>query len=149
MQKSTKTQLWSTACMLIVAAICVSNLAQATRRIPPPPRFGTTIPANSVMRHEQRLARVREALKSHHVRGTIGYLADLPIEQLRADARAMEEYFLSQFALVPAVLDANMESCTWAVANLHGTPPAERLPAGFRIVEDCGDGVLLLRQENR
>src|SRR6185436_10063290 len=134
----TKTQLWSTACLLIIAAVCVNNLAQATRRIPPPPRYGAIIPANAVMRHEQRFARVREALKSHHVRGTIGYLADLPIERLRVDAGAMEEYFLSQFALVPAVLDANVESCTWAVANLHSATPAERVPAGFRVVEDCG-----------
>jgi hypothetical protein len=149
MQKGTKTRLWSTVCLLIVAAVCVINLAQTTRRVPPPPRYGTNLPANSVMRHEQRFARLREALKAHRVRGTIGYIADLPIERLRADAAAMEEYFLSQFALIPVLIDANVESHRWAVANLHSAKPADRVPTGFRIVEDFGDGVLLLRREER
>jgi hypothetical protein len=149
MQQATKTQLWSTACLLIVAAVCISNLAQAMRRVPPPPRYGIAAPANPVLRHEQRFARLREALKTHRVRGTIGYLADLPPERLRADSRAMEEFFLSQFALVPVVLDANVESRPWAIANLHGTRAADRVPAGYHVVEDFGDGVLLLRQEDR
>jgi hypothetical protein len=100
------------------------------------------------MRHERRFAAVHAALETRGIRGTIGYLADLPPDQMREDPAAMQEFFLTQFALVPVVLDADVAHFTWTVANLHAVQAADRLPAGFRIVEDFGDGVLLLRKEN-
>lgn len=129
--------------LVIIAGI---NLAHVVRRVPAPPHF-VSAPADAVMRSEQRFARVRDALKTRHVRGTVGYVADVPPERMRADAAAMEELFLAQFALVPVVLEANGAAGRWAIANLHRAAAAERIPRGFHVVEDCGDGVLLLERE--
>ncbi|HUR58012.1 MAG TPA: hypothetical protein VM029_09915, partial [Opitutaceae bacterium] len=63
--------------------------------------------------------------------------------------RGMEEYFLTQFALVPWVLDARSMEGEWCVANLRTAPIAGRTPAGFRVTDDCGNGVFLLRRMER
>ena len=138
-------KLWSFLAALVVAVLCGVNLVATLRRLPPTARLVAS-PPNGVMRHEARLAAARRALVVHGVRGTIGYLADLPPEQFAADAKAMEEYFMSQFALAPCVLDPRPGDWRWAVANLHAPGAVARLPAGFRRVEDCGDGVWLLQK---
>jgi hypothetical protein len=61
----------------------------------------------------------------------------------------MEEYFHTQFALAPWVIEAAFGDCTWAVANLRQASAAARVPAGFAVVEDFGRGVLLLRRIER
>lgn len=137
---------WSATALWVVAIVCGINVADTARRLPSPSRVPAAVPANVVMRHEQRFAAVRPALRAHGVSGIIGYFSDLPPAQMRADARSMEAYFLSQFALAPWILDANSDRCTWAIANLLRAAAAERIPPGYGIIEDLGDGVLLLRR---
>ncbi|MSU50865.1 MAG: hypothetical protein EXS37_17550 [Opitutus sp.] len=137
---------WCALSALLLAVVCGTNLIHVVRRTPPLPRFPTGVAANAAVRNEQRFAALRRALPTHGVRGTIGYVADLPPAQLAADAHGMAEYFLAQFTLAPWVLDARLTEGRWAVANLHAAHPTERMPAGFSLVEDFGDGVLLLQK---
>ena len=95
------------------------------------------------------MAAVRRALEIRGVRGTIGYVTDVAAADLAANSRGMEEYFLSQFALVPWVLDAKAGEREWVVANLHATSIHERAPAGYRVTDDCGGGVFLLQRTER
>jgi hypothetical protein len=139
-------KLWSAVMVLALAVVAGINLVTTARRIPPPPRAPVAIPQNVVMRHEQRFAAVRDALKTRSVSRAIGYLADLPPTELRASERSMREYFLTQFALAPWILDATAGDSQWVIANLHTARIADRMPAGFRVVEDFGDGVALLEK---
>lgn len=130
---------------LLIALVCGFNLADAVRRTPPPSVHAGR-PTNNVLRQEARFAPLRQALQRHAVHGTLGYLTDLPPDQLAADPKGMEDYFLTQFALVPWVLDARKADGRWAVANLHTAQRDTRIPPGFDVIEDFGDGVLLLRK---
>ena len=140
---------WNVIAVLGLVLVCGINVVAMARRVPPPPRAAAVSHPNVVMRHQQRLAGVREALARRGVRGTIGYLADVPVAELSAHPRGMEEYFLTQFALVPWVLEARADDRDWLVANLHATSAAERMPAGFRVAEDFGGGVALLERIRR
>ncbi|MBM3854670.1 MAG: hypothetical protein FJ399_16215 [Verrucomicrobia bacterium] len=140
---------WSQLVVAVVAVAGIANLAHTARRVPAPPRLPPAVPENAVMRHEERFAPMRATLHRHGVRGTLGYLADLPAAQLAREARAMEEYFLTQFVLAPWVIEAAFGDCAWAVANLRNETAAARVPAGYAVVEDFGRGVLLLRRIER
>jgi hypothetical protein len=137
---------WLTISFLAAAFLSAVNLWRAAESVPPPPRIEPAVPANVVLRHEQRFAKVPSALRTHRVEGVVGYIGDLPPDEMRADHFSMEQYFLSQFVLTPWILDANTERTLWALANLHRTAVAERLPSGFAVIEDLGAGVLLLKR---
>ena len=135
--------------MVALIAVCGVNVLATVRRVPPPSRMPAPTSVNAVMRQEKRMAKLRQALHRHGARGTIGYLTDVPAAELAAQPHGMEEYFLTQFALVPWVLDARKLEGEWLVANLRASPLAERMPAGFRNVEDLGSGVWLLQRMER
>lgn len=139
--------IWGTICVAAIVAMAGINLAQALRRVSPAPHFTPTVPANGVERSERRFASLRDAFKKHRVRGKVGYVADLPPERMRENAAAMEELFLAQFALAPVVLETEVEKCRWVVTNFHDAPAWERVPGDFRLVEDLGGGIRLLRKE--
>lgn len=139
-------KVWLTMAFLGIALVGAFNLWRAAERVPPPPRILPAVPANVVLRHEQRFAKVLSALRTHRVDAVIGYVGDLPPDEMRADHFSMEQYFLSQFVLAPWILDANTERTQWAVGNLHRAAPSERIPSGFTVVEDLGAGVSLLKR---
>ena len=139
-------KLWSAVMVLALAVVAGINLVTTARRILPPPRAPVVIAKNVVMRHEHRFAAVRDALKARSVSHAIGYLADLPPTELRSSERGMQEYFLTQFALAPWILDATAGDTQWVIVNLHTTRIADRMPVGFRVAEDFGDGVALLEK---
>ena len=131
---------------LVLVLVCGMNIVATAARNRPQPRAPAASPTDIVMRHEQRMAGVRDALQQRGVRGTVGYLADVPAAELAGNHQRMEQYFLTQFALVPWVVDANVDAGSWVVANLHTTAIAERTPAGFRVVQEFGHGVALLER---
>jgi hypothetical protein len=139
-------RLWLTTTLLVLVVCCGINVAHTARRTPPPSRVPSAEPANNVLRHERRFAAVVTALRAHEVRGPVGYVGDLSPVAMRADTTAMEQYFLSQFVVAPWILDADAGRSAWVLTNLHRTTPAERLPAGYAVVEDFGGGVRLLRR---
>ena len=137
---------WYASTLLVVALVCGINLVATARRIPPPPRIPPEIPQDVVMRLEERMAGVRDELRARDVRGTLGYVADIPADDLAASHEGMQEYFLTQFALAPWVLDPKTNDCRWIIANLRTKPIADRTPAGFRVAKDLGRGVWLLEK---
>jgi hypothetical protein len=137
---------WCAITLLLLALVCGINLVATARRIPPAPRVPPEIPQDVVMRLEQRMAGVRDALRAHAARDPIGYVADIPAADLAASHDGMQEYFLTQFAVVPWVVDPKADDCRWIIANLHTKPVSDRMPAGFRVAEDFGRGVWLLEK---
>lgn len=138
---------WSVLTALVIAIVATINLVQAVRHVPPAPvAVPGRPPANIVLRQEQRFAAARRALEARGIREVIGYVADLAPPHLAADHASMEDYFSAQFLLTPCILDPNNVERRWTLANLRTKTLAERLPAGFQLVEDLGGGVALLQK---
>ena len=132
---------------LALAVISGLNLAAVARRFPPVSWQASAAGVDVVMRHERRMAAVRTALQQRGIHGAIGYVSEVPPADLPAKGDAMQEYFLTQFALAPWVIEAKFDDCAWAVANFHelGAP----VPVDFRVVQDFGAGVALLQKSPR
>lgn len=126
------------AALLIVAAVSMINVITTAQRVSPPPIDPPASMLDPIVRHEHRFASLRAYVKERGIQGTIGYVGDLP--------GADDDYFYAQFVLLPLILDVNPEPYEWAVAYLPTTSPESRLPAGWRIAENFGDGVFLLRK---
>jgi hypothetical protein len=139
-------RIWLVATVSVIAIVAAVNVVQALRRTPPQPRVPARVTPPVAVRQEVRLARVRAVLQEHGVTSPLGYIGDLPVTEWQKDYHGMEDYTLGQFALAPWVLDAHAENCTWAIANLWTGDPARRVPPAFRVVEDLGGGVLLLKK---
>lgn len=147
MRTAVLSQAWIALSLLGIVAVCGINITEMTRRVAPPERSADGQPANRVARAEQRFARLRAVVAKNRIQGTIGYVADLPPGELAANGAAMEDYFLTQFALAPHVLDARAEGGEWVVANFRSRDAAAGPPPGYRTIEDLGEGVLLLRKD--
>jgi hypothetical protein len=137
---------WRTAALLLVVVTAVINVLHMAQKVLPPAQDASAAATDPVTCSERRFARLRERVRELHITGTVGYVGDMPGDRLTADARAVEDYYLAQFALVPLVLDLNADVHDWAVANMRTTAPAARVPVGWKIVEDFGAGIILLRK---
>lgn len=99
--------------------------------------------ADLVDYYVNRLSEVRHSLKGHKVPETIGYCYFLPSEK-----SLLPDYFASQYALAPWVLDWHYTGYEWVVMNVRMRSHSS-LPRGFTVVENFGDGVFLLRRNSR
>jgi len=131
-----------------VAAVSVANVIYNAKRVPPR-RTHFALATNPGIRQEQRFSSMRRALNARKITGTIGYIADIPPAGMAADEQGVEDYYRAQFSLAPIVLDQRAERYDWAIADFRGTPPGKRLPDEWRVVEDSGNGVLLLEKASR
>jgi hypothetical protein len=138
--------IWCAATLGLVALVAVANVVTTVQKNPPPARESPSGPADPVMRQERRFAALRAEIRSRGLGGLIGYRGDLPAAQAAADAAEVEAYYRAQFALAPAVLDPEAERHEWIVVNLTRPAPGWQAPAGWRLEEDFGDGVRLLRK---
>jgi hypothetical protein len=137
---------WHAGTLGIVMLVAVGNVVHLAQKTPPPPVESSAGPSDPVMRQERRLAGLRGSVEARGLRGTVGYLGDFPPGRGADDARGVEDYFLTQFALAPLVLDGDAERHEWIVANLRSAASSARVPAGWKIEEDFGGGVLLLKK---
>jgi hypothetical protein len=137
---------WRAGTLGIVILVAVGNVVHTAQKTPPPPVDSPAGPADPVMRQERRLAGLRASVEARGLRGTIGYLGDSPPGQAAEPAREVEDYFLTQFALAPLVLDGDAERYEWIVVNLQSAASSARVPAGWKIEEDFGGGVLLVKK---
>jgi hypothetical protein len=105
-----------------------------------PWRFG----GDEVTRHEQRLAKLRDAVPSSE--RTVGYVSERRVTS--ADIVAMKEYVLTVYTLAPVRVELNA-SHRYVVGNF--TDGSVHLPqdAHLMVEQDFGDGVLLLRSDDR
>lgn len=132
--------------LLVVVATALANVLHVAHKTPPPPAESAIARGDPVVQQERRLAGLRASLRARGLMGAIGYLGDKPGPQLVDDPPGAQDYYLAQFALVPLVLDLDIERHTWAVASLHSATLEARMPAGWRMEEDFGAGVFLLRK---
>jgi hypothetical protein len=139
-------KIWCAAAALFIAVVATVNLWSLAQRVAPPPHFPDANSDNAVVKLERRLAPVRSALIARGIRGPIAYCTDVAPAELAANDAAMAEYFQSQFVLAPWILDPRLGDCRWGVANFHTADSRAQLPAGFRVAEDWGQGVLLLER---
>ena len=133
-------RIWRILTLLLVVAVAGINLwrtaGDGLRSIKHPP-------VDPVMTQEQRFAPLRRLLLERGIHGTAGYFTDVPREKVFAEFATVSEYYQLQYALTPLVLDLNTEHHPWAVGNFRATPA---IPAGFKVVQDFGQGVFLLQQ---
>ena len=84
-------------------------------------------------RSDQRFAALRAVLPS---RGIVGYVG-------ASGNVAVPDYYLTQYALVPLVVD-HSPNHPLVIANFPNSPqPTTVLSEHFQLVKDFGDGVLL------
>jgi hypothetical protein len=138
--------LWRAAALGLIAVLAVVNLIHAAKKSPPSPPTGVSTATDIVTTQEKRFARLGRVVIERGLSGTIGYFGDLPRERFTSDPREVQEFYLAQYVLVPLVLDLEAERHEWAVGNLSAVTVGERLLTGWKVEEDCGDGVLLLKR---
>jgi hypothetical protein len=136
---------WRLGALMIVVAVAAANLRHVAQAVPPPPADSPVAAADPVTRQERRLAALHQELKTRGLQGPVGYVDEPTDRRQPKDLRAVEDYYLTQFVLAPLVLDPDAARHDWAVANLRSDIPA-RAPDGWRIEQDFGGGVLLLRK---
>jgi len=102
---------------------------------------------DEISTYESRFQQLRSALPA---RGVVGYLGhpdptgSTPGEQNAASLLHFKRHLLAQYALAPVLLLEGIEP-EFVVGNFDpGTVPST--PAGFRIVRDFGDGLVLFRR---
>jgi hypothetical protein len=140
-------KLCSAIWVLVLVGLCGVNIVQMAKRVPAPSRSPADAPPpDAVMQQERRFAQLKSALASRGVPSPVGYLADIPSENLVDDPGAIREYLISQFVLVPWVIDGKREDCAWAIGNFHLAANFAKVPDGFRVAEDFGSGVLLFQK---
>jgi len=93
--------------------------------------------------YQHRLAGVRRSLQERKVPGKIGYCFFLPWEK-----SLLPDYFASQYALAPWVLDWHYTGYDWVVMNVRMRSHSS-VPPRFTVAEDFGDGVFLLKRNAR
>ncbi len=137
---------WRAGALGVVAIVAIGNVILAVHKTLPPPVDSPVIAVDPVTRQERRLAKLRQSLAARGVEGVVGYLGDSAGPALWSDPGQVEDYYLAQFVLVPLVLEGNSERSEWAVANLRTTAASARVGPDWKIAEDFGDGVFLLRK---
>ena len=87
-------------------------------------------------RSDQRFAALKASLPE---RGVIGYVGE-------PGAAALGDYYLTQYALAPLVVDHSLNHAL-VVGNFPSSPggaSASSLSGNLQLVQDFGDGILLL-----
>jgi hypothetical protein len=120
-----------TIASLVFILCCLLSTVRVVIDAPNP----TRLPADDVAkRSDQRFAALRAALPP---RGVIGYVG-------ASGNVGVRDYYLTQYALVPVVVDHSLNH-PLVIANFPDSPqPASVLSDHLQIVRDFGDGVLLL-----
>ena len=82
--------------------------------------------------------------------GTIGYMANVANNDIFYDVQASSDYYQTQYALVPLVVD-NSLSHNLAVGFFNTSVPSGEVLKRFQdkvLVKDFGNGVMLIKKEN-
>jgi len=144
--KKSRVETFRSVALGIVVAVSSANIVWMSVGTPPAPIDTTGFPSNPIARHELQYSAVRAAVVARGISGTLGYIGEQPRGRWLADSKTVEDYYLAQFALAPLILDADAGGHEWIVADLARDQLAARAPSGWNVVEDFGDGTLLLRK---
>ncbi|MFH0731578.1 MAG: hypothetical protein V2A72_01490 [Candidatus Omnitrophota bacterium] len=103
---------------------------------------GADIKNNNISRYESRFSEIRKMLASEKV---VGYITEKTPEEITADANATAEYFLTQYAISPTVVD-NKKFDGLVVGNLHsGYLSGNASTKKLSLIKNFGNGVMLLK----
>jgi hypothetical protein len=135
---------WRTSWSLVTSALVVAMAAwEVARQAWEEGPLDRRASADLIDFYEHRMAGVRHSLQERKVPEKIGYCYFLPSEK-----SLLPDYFASQYALAPWVLDWHFMSYDWVVMNVRMRSHSS-LPPGFTVAEDFGDGVFLLKRDHR
>jgi len=87
-----------------------------------------------VLKHEARMARARESLPT---RGVVGYVSDVDGMELR------RRLYMTQYALAPLLIVQDVKRDI-ILGDFTRFPSADYRAAGFKVLNDLGDGLVLL-----
>ena len=120
------------------------SLRMIQTRIPPMSSWKVPPPnSDQISRNELRFADVRPALPAY---GRVGYVTDIPSDQVLANGDAEGRYFLAQYSLAPVQLINSGEEKI-VVGDFKEPKGLQRVldETNLRIVRDFGKGVFLLQ----
>ncbi|MCX5678502.1 MAG: hypothetical protein NTY76_05270 [Candidatus Omnitrophica bacterium] len=104
-----------------------------------------TGPRDQITQYEERFAAVRAALPA---RGAVGYITEAPPEAVMAYGNLQAEYYLTQYAVAPVVVDNNPRRGI-VIGNFHSSALPDISAYGrFSVIMNAGNGVFLLRNED-
>ena len=115
-----------------IAILILGSLLSSARTIFKSPRPGHFEPDTIAARSDERFARLKTRLPSE---GVVGYIGD-------AGDSATPYYYLTQYALAPLVVDNSIDHAL-VIGNFPSSQ-GSRIPHNLQLVEDFGNGVLLL-----
>jgi hypothetical protein len=119
--------------ILLFTLCCLLSTIRILREAPNP---ALLTPDDISKRSDQRFAAVKTRLPAS---GVIGYIGE-------CGNSSTPDYYLTQYALVPLVVDRSTHHAI-VIGNFPLSPPSD-LPPNLRLVEDFGNGVLLLAGED-
>lgn len=137
---------WRMGALLPIAVVAVTNVIHSAKTVPPAPFALGPMGLDNVMKREQQFADLKVSLQRRGVPGVLGYIGETSGDSSSENPRLTEDYYLAQFVLVPWVLDRHAAASDWSVANLRSSAARTYLPSNLQVVEDFGNGVLLLKR---
>jgi hypothetical protein len=126
-------------CFAALAGMALVNLWQTSRIIA---ATGPYSPPDGVSLHDRACEPVRQSLLARGVREPVGFVVTDRGE--RNSQGWTEVYYLTQYAILPVVLDPAYERCHWVVALDEGAQTL--LGNEYERVEDFSSGLALWRR---
>lgn len=100
---------------------------------------------DQVTKYEIRFEGVKAILPA---RGVIGYITEASPKEVMADGDLQAEYYLTQYAVAPVVVDNN-PARNIVIGNFHSSAiPDMRSYGRFGITQNFDNGIILLRNED-
>lgn len=119
--------------ILLFVLCCLLSTGRILFQAPSPKRVAAD---DIAKRSDQRFAALKLRLPASGVIGYIGEPGD----------RAVPDYYLTQYALAPLVVDQSPDHAI-VIANFPSAAASE-IPQNLRVVENFGNGVLLLASKD-
>ena len=133
LQRSESASPRAKAAFLLFTLCCLLSTIRILRQAPSPARVS---PDNISKQSDQRYAEVKTRLPAT---GVIGYIGE-------SGNSSGPDYYLTQYALAPRVVDRSTKHAI-VIGNFPYSPPSD-LPPNLRLLQDFGNGVLLLAGED-
>jgi len=120
-----------------IVILIVGSLLSSVRMTFKASRPGHSEPDVIAERSDERFARLKTRLPAQ---GIVGYIGE-------AGDSATPDYYLTQYALAPLVVDDSTDHAL-VVGNFPSSQ-LPKIPQNLRLVDDLGDGVLLLANASK
>lgn len=120
-----------------IAILVVGSLLSSARMIFKAPLPGHVKPDVIAASSDERFAQLKKRLPANGVVGYIGESGD----------SATPDYYLTQYALVPLVVEDSTDH-ELVIGNFPSSQPP-KIPQTLRLVDDLGNGVLLFANESK